>query len=32
MIKKIGDCENIHSMNPLYLQANHAIGYIEERN
>ena len=29
-IKKIGDCENIHSVNPLYLQVNHAIGYTEE--
>ena len=29
-IKKIGDCENIQSVNPLYLQVNHAIGYIEE--
>ena len=31
-IKKIGDCENIHSVNPLYLLVNHASGYIEERN
>ena len=30
-IKKIGDCENIHRVNPLYLQVNHAIGYIEEK-
>ena len=29
-IKKIGDCENIHSVNPSYLQVNHAIGYTEE--
>ena len=29
-IKKIGDCENIHCVNPLYLQVNHAIGYTEE--
>ena len=31
-IKKIGDCENIHSVNPLYLLVNHASGYIEEKN
>ena len=24
IIKKIGDCENIHSTNPLYLFINHA--------
>ena len=28
----IGDCENIHSVNPLYLLVNHASGYIEETN
>ena len=31
-IKKIGDCENIHSVNPLYLLVNHASRYIEEKN
>ena len=31
-IKKIDDCENIHSVNPLYLLLNHASGYIEEKN
>ena len=31
-IKKIGDCENIHSVNPLYLFVNHASGYIEQNN
>ena len=31
-IKKIGDCENIHSVNLLYLLVNHASGYIEEKN
>ena len=31
-IKKIDDCENIYSVNPLYLLVNHASGYIEERN
>ena len=30
-IKKIGDCENIHSVNPLYLLVNHASGYIKEK-
>ena len=28
-IKKFGDCENIHSANPLYLLINQASGYIE---
>ena len=27
-IKKIDDCENIYSVNPLYLLFNHASGYI----
>ena len=31
-IKKIDDCENIHSVNPLYLLVNHASRYIEEKN
>ena len=31
-IKKIGDCENICSVNPLYLRIAHANGYIEEIN
>ena len=31
-IKKIGDCESIYSVNPFYLLANHASGYIEENN
>ena len=30
-IKKIDDCENIYSVNPLYLLINHANGYIEEK-
>ena len=30
--KEIGQCENIHSVNPLYLLVNHASGYIEEKN
>ena len=31
-IKKVGDCENTHSVNPLHLQVNHVNGYIEENN
>ena len=31
-IKKIDDCENIRSVNALYLLANHANRYIEEKN
>ena len=31
-IKKNGDCENIHSVNPWYLVVNRASGYIEEKN
>ena len=31
-IKKIADSENIYSVNPLYLQVNHASGYTEEKN
>ena len=31
-MKKIGDCRNIYSVNPLYLCINHASGYIEEIN
>ena len=31
-IKKIDDCENISSANPLYLRITHASGYIEEKN
>ena len=30
-IKKIDDCKNIYSVNPLYLLVNHANGYIEEK-
>ena len=30
-IKKIDDCENIYSVNPLYLLFNHANKYIEEK-
>ena len=31
-IRKIGDCKNIYSVNPLYLCINHASRYIEEEN
>ena len=31
-IKKIGDCKNIYSVNPLYLRIIHAHGYIKEIN
>ena len=30
-LKKIDDCENIHSVNPLYLRIDHVNGYIEEK-
>ena len=29
--KKIGDCMNINSVNPLYLNITHSNGYIEEK-
>ena len=32
MIKSFGDCENIHSVNPLYLLINSATGYLKEKN
>ena len=31
-IKKIGDCENIRSVNPLYLVIYSATGYFKEKN
>ena len=31
-IEKIGDCENIHSVNPLYLTIYSATGYFTEKN
>ena len=31
-IKTIDDCENIYSVNPLYLLVNHASEYIKEKN
>ena len=30
-IKKFGDCENIHSVNPLYLLIYSATGYFKEK-
>ena len=30
-IKKINDCEKIYCVNPLYLNIDHASGYIEEK-
>ena len=30
-IKKFGDCENIHSINPLYLTIYSATGYFKEK-
>ena len=32
MIKKFSDCENIHSVNPLYLIIHSATGYFKEKN
>ena len=31
-VKKIDDYESIYSVNPLYLQVNHANGCIKEKN
>ena len=31
-IKKFNDCKNIHSLNPLYLIFDSAIGYFKEKN
>ena len=31
-IQKIGDCENIHSVNPLYFLVNHVSWYIKDKN
>ena len=31
-IKKFGNCENIHSFNPLYLIIYSAKGYFKEKN
>ena len=31
-VKKIPNCNNINSVNPLYLMVNEMIGHFEERN
>ena len=31
-VKKFGNCENIHSVNPLYLTIHSATGYFKEKN
>ena len=31
-VKKFGDCENIRSVNPLYLVIHSATGYFKEKN
>ena len=31
-IKKIANCNNINSVNPLYLMINEVIGHFEEKN
>ena len=31
-LKNNDDCENIYTVNPLYLLINHASGYIEEKD
>ena len=32
VVKKFSDCENIHSVNPLYLIIHSATGYFKEKN
>ena len=31
-VKKIANCDNINSVNPLYLMINETIGHFEEKN
>ena len=31
-VKKIANCNNINSVNPLYLMNNEMIGHFEEKN
>ena len=31
-VKKIANCSNINSVNPLYLMINEMIGHFEEKN
>ena len=30
-VKKIGDCENVNSVNPLYLMIHSTTGYFKEK-
>ena len=32
LLKKIANCNNINSVNPLYLMINEMIGHVEEKN
>ena len=32
IIRKIDDCGSLYTVNPLYLNIDHASGYIEETN
>ena len=32
LLKKIANCNNINSVNPLYLMINEMIGHFEEKN
>ena len=32
IVKKIANCSNINSVNPLYLMINEMIGHFEEKN
>ena len=31
LLKKIANCNNINSVNPLYLMINEMIGHVEEK-
>ena len=31
-VKKIANCNNINSVNPLYLMINEMVGHCEEKN
>ena len=31
-IKKIGNCNNVNSVNPLYVKINEMIGHFEKKN
>ena len=32
IVKKVANCNNINSVNPLYLMINEMIGHFEEKN